>query len=102
MQSTIWFLKVKNVRPAEIHRLTVEVYGECAVNAGNMSKWCQLFKRFRTNKDGEEQSKCQSLVTDDWTEKMNANILQNRQFTISHNMPSALIYMLTTRRSSSV
>jgi hypothetical protein len=42
--SVIWFLNVKNVRPAEIHRQIVEGYGEGAMNEGSVSKWYQLFK----------------------------------------------------------
>jgi len=50
---------------------------------------------------GEEQSGCQSLVMDDLKGKVqNVRILHNRQFAISHIMPSALIYMPTTCRSS--
>jgi hypothetical protein len=69
----------------EIHSLIGEVQGGGAVEAGNMSKWCRLLKKFRTNMHGEEQSGRQSLVMDDLKGKVqNVCILHNRQFAISH------------------
>jgi hypothetical protein len=45
----IRFLNAKNVRPAEIHRHIVEVYGEGAMKAGSVREWCRLFViRFNT------------------------------------------------------
>jgi hypothetical protein len=85
----------------EIHSLTGEVQDEGAVNTGNVRKWCQLLKRFRTNMHDEEQSGRQSLVMDDLKEKVqNARILHKRQFATSHSMQSALIYKPTTWRGS--
>ena len=44
----IQFLNAKNVFPVEIQWQKVEVYGEGAVNEGNVRKWCWLFKEGRT------------------------------------------------------
>jgi hypothetical protein len=44
----IQFLNAKNVCPVEIQRQMVEVYGEGAVNEGNVKKWCWLLKEGRT------------------------------------------------------
>jgi hypothetical protein len=44
----IQFLNAKYVCPVEIQRQIVEVYGEGAVNKGNVRKWCLLFKEGRT------------------------------------------------------
>jgi hypothetical protein len=52
----IRFLKAKNVRPVKIHWQIVEVYGEGAVNEGNVRKWCRVFKEGRTNVHDEERS----------------------------------------------
>jgi hypothetical protein len=43
VRSVIRFLNAINVRPAEIHRQIVEVYGEDVMNKGNVRKWCRLF-----------------------------------------------------------
>ena len=45
----IRFLNAENFRPAEIYKQVVEAYGECALNEGNMRKWCRLFKEGRNN-----------------------------------------------------
>jgi hypothetical protein len=42
VQSVIRLLK--NIRPAEIHKQTVEVYGEGATKERNVRKQCRLFK----------------------------------------------------------
>jgi hypothetical protein len=47
-------LDAKNVHLPEIHRQIVEVYGEGAMIAGNVRKWCQLFKEGWTNVCDEE------------------------------------------------
>jgi hypothetical protein len=43
--SVIRLYNAKNIRPAEIHRQLVEVYGEGVMNEGNVRKWCRLFNR---------------------------------------------------------
>jgi hypothetical protein len=47
-QLVIRFLNYKNVCLVEIHWQIVETYGEGAMNKGNMTKWCWLFKEGRT------------------------------------------------------
>jgi hypothetical protein len=42
VRSVIRFLNAKKVRPAEIHRQLVKVYGEGVMNDGNVRKWCRL------------------------------------------------------------
>ena len=39
MRSVIWFLKPKNIHPAEIQRNIFEVCDEGAMNEKNVSKW---------------------------------------------------------------
>jgi hypothetical protein len=56
VQPVIWFLKAKNFRPAGIHRQITEVYGESAMNEGNVRKWCRLFKGSRMKVHGGERS----------------------------------------------
>jgi hypothetical protein len=50
-------------------KFTVSLAKYKVKDAGNVSKWCWLLKRFSTNMHGEEQSGCQSLVMDDLKEK---------------------------------
>ena len=35
------FLQVENVRPSEIHRRLLAVYGEHVMNGASVRKWCQ-------------------------------------------------------------
>jgi hypothetical protein len=75
----IIFLNAKNFLQAEIHRKSVEVYRDGAVNEGNVSKWCRLFEKGRTNLlDGERRA---PLVTHDLKETVNDRFLENRLFT---------------------
>jgi hypothetical protein len=41
------FRNAKNVRLAKIHRGIAEVFGEGALNRGNVRKWCRLFEESR-------------------------------------------------------
>jgi hypothetical protein len=40
----IQFLNSKNTHTVQIHRHNVGVYGEGAMNKGNVWKWCRLLK----------------------------------------------------------
>jgi hypothetical protein len=37
-------LQAENVRPSEIHRRIVAVYGEHVMNAASVRKWCTTFR----------------------------------------------------------
>lgn len=56
MRPAVWFLSTKNVRSVKMHSQIVEVYGEGALNEGNLRKWCLLFKEGRANVHDEERS----------------------------------------------
>lgn len=45
VRAAIWFLNAKNIRPAEIHRQLVEIYGKVVMNEGNVRN-CYLFLAF--------------------------------------------------------
>jgi hypothetical protein len=77
--SVIIFLNAKNFLQAEIHRKFVEVYGDGAVNKGNVRKWCRLFEEGRTNLLDEERRA--PLVTHDLKETVNVRLLENRRLT---------------------
>jgi hypothetical protein len=79
VRSVIRFLNAKNFLQAEIHRNFVEVYGDGALNEGNMRKWCRLFEEDRTNLLDEEGRA--PLVTHDLKETVNARFLEKRQLT---------------------
>jgi len=44
VRGVIRFLQVENVRPSEIHRRLVEIYGEHVMNAASVRKWCTMFR----------------------------------------------------------
>ncbi|GBM69716.1 hypothetical protein AVEN_88221-1 [Araneus ventricosus] len=43
VRSVIRFLNAKNVKPAEIHRQLVEIYGENVMTDGIVRKWVRQF-----------------------------------------------------------
>ncbi|GBN36936.1 hypothetical protein AVEN_119687-1 [Araneus ventricosus] len=49
MRSVIRFWNAKNVKPAEIHRQLVEIYGENVMTDGMVRKWIRQFNDGRTN-----------------------------------------------------
>ena len=42
VRGVIRFLQVENVRPSEIRRRLVAVYGEHVMNAASVRKWCTM------------------------------------------------------------
>lgn len=82
VRAVIRFLNAKRVRPAEIHRQLVEVYGEGVMNDGNVRKWCRLFNEGRTNIHDDERSGRPTVKSEDLVQKVDDEIRQNRRFTI--------------------
>lgn len=82
LRSVIRFLNAKNIRPAEIYRQIVEVYGKGVMNDGNVRKWCLLFNEGRTNIHDEDRSGRPTVISDELTQKVDEKIRQNRRFTI--------------------
>ena len=58
------FLQAENVRPSEIHRRLVTVYGEHVMNAASVRKWCTRFRNGRTDVHDAERSGRPSVITD--------------------------------------
>ena len=83
VQGVIWFLQGENVRPSEIHRRLVAVYGEHVTNAASVRKWCTMFRNGRTDVHDAERSGRPSVNTDVLKQKENHIIRENRHFTIS-------------------
>ena len=79
----IRFLLAENVRPSEIHRRLVAVYGEHVMNAASVRKWCTMFRNGRTDVHDAERSGRPSVITDALKQKTNRIIRENRHFTIS-------------------
>jgi len=79
----IWFLQAEYVRPSEIHRRLVAVYGEHVMNAASVQKWCTMFRNGRTDVRDAERSGRPSVITDALKQKLNCIIWENRHFTIS-------------------
>ncbi|GBN47492.1 hypothetical protein AVEN_8379-1 [Araneus ventricosus] len=79
VRSVIRFLNAKKIKPAEIHRQFVEIYGE---NDGMVRKWVRQFNDGRTNDHDEARSGRASVVNDGLVAKVNEKIRENRRFTI--------------------
>lgn len=82
VRSVIRFLNAKNVKPAEIHRQLVEIYGENVMSDGMVRKWVRQFNDGRTNVHDEARSGRPSCVTDGLVAQVNEKIRDNRRFTI--------------------
>ena len=83
VRGVIRFLLAENVRPCEIHRRLVAVYGEHVMNAVSVRKWCTMFRNGRTDVHDNERSGRPSVITDALKQKVNHIIRENRHFTIS-------------------
>jgi len=82
-RGVIRFLQTENVRPSEIHRRLVAVYGEHVMNAAIVRKWCTVFRNGRTDVHDAERSGRPSVIRDSLKKKVNRIIRENRHFTIS-------------------
>ncbi|GBL93360.1 hypothetical protein AVEN_219484-1 [Araneus ventricosus] len=82
VRSVIRFLNAKKVKPAEIHRQLVEIYGENVMTDGIVRKWVRQFDDGRTNVHDEARSWRPSVVSDGLVAKVNEKIRENRRFTI--------------------
>jgi len=83
VRGVIRFLQAENVRPSEIHRRLVVVYGEHVMNAASVRKWCTVFRNGRTDVQDSERSGWPSVITDASKQKVNRIIRENQHFTIS-------------------
>ena len=83
LRGVIRFLQAENVRPSEIHRRLVAVYGEHVMNAASVRKLCTMFRNGRKDVHDAERSGRPSVITDTLKQKVNRIIRKNRDFTIS-------------------
>ena len=82
-RGVIRFLQPENVRPSEIRRRLIAVYGEHVMNAASVRKWRTMFTNGRTDVHDVERSGRPSVITDALKQKVNSIIRENRHFTIS-------------------
>jgi [histone H3]-lysine36 N-dimethyltransferase SETMAR len=82
VRSVIRFLNAKNVKPAEIHRQLVEIYGVLVMSDGMVRKWVRQFNNGRTDVHDEARSGRPSVVNDGLVAQVNEKIRENRRFTI--------------------
>ncbi|GBM85930.1 hypothetical protein AVEN_97550-1 [Araneus ventricosus] len=82
VRSVIRFLNAKNVKPAEIQRKLIEIYGENLMIDGMVRKWVRQFNDGCTNVHDEARSGRPSVVIDGLVEKLNEKIRENSRFTI--------------------
>ncbi|GBO31810.1 hypothetical protein AVEN_17141-1 [Araneus ventricosus] len=74
VRSVIRFLNAKKVKPAEIHRQLVEIYGENVMTDGMVRKWVRQFNDGRTNVHDGARSGRPSVVNDGLVAKVNEKI----------------------------
>jgi Cdc6-like AAA superfamily ATPase len=92
----------EKVRPSEIHRRLVAVYGEHVMNADSVRKWCTMFRNGRTDVHDAERSGRPSVITDALKQKVNRIIRENRHFTISEvyeqypDVSRTVVYQIVT------
>ncbi|GBM00672.1 hypothetical protein AVEN_118021-1 [Araneus ventricosus] len=82
VRSVIRFLNAKKVKPAEIHRQLVEIYGENVMTDGMVRKWVRQFNDGRTNVHDEARSGRPSVANDGLVAEVNEKIRENRRFAI--------------------
>ncbi|GBO34485.1 hypothetical protein AVEN_95017-1 [Araneus ventricosus] len=82
VRSVLRFLNAKKVKPAEMQRQLVEIYGENVMTDGMVSKWVRQFNDGRTNAHDEARSGRPSVVNDGLVAKVNEKIRENRRSTI--------------------
>ena len=84
VRGVIRFLQAVNVRPSEIQRRLVAVYGEHVMNAASVRKWCTMFRNGRTDVHDAERSGRPSCHHRRIEAKGELRIIrENRHFTIS-------------------
>ena len=105
VRGVIRFLQAEKVRPSEIHRRLVAVYGEHVMNAASVRKWCTMFTNGRTDVHDAERPGRPSVITDALKQKVNRIIRENRHFTISEvyeqcpEVPRTVLYEIVTEHS---
>ncbi|GBN92910.1 hypothetical protein AVEN_13749-1 [Araneus ventricosus] len=82
VRSVIRFLNAKNVKPAEIHRQLVQIYGENVMTDRMVRKWVRQFNDGPVNVHDEARSGRPSVVEDGLVAKVNEKIRESRRFTI--------------------
>ena len=91
VRGVIRFLQAENVRPSEIHRRLVAVYGENVMNVASVRKWCTVFRNGRTDIHDAERSGRPSVITDAMKPKVNRIIRENGHFKITNNVWKCLV-----------
>jgi hypothetical protein len=59
------------------------MYGGGVMNEGNVRKWCCLFNVGTTGVHYEARYGCPSIITDDLKDRSDAQVRENRRFTIN-------------------
>jgi transposase len=82
VRAVIRFLNAQNIRPNEIYRQLIAVYGEGVMNESIVRKWCRMFNEGRTNVHDEERSGRPSLITKDSKNRIDKHIRTHTRFTL--------------------
>jgi len=95
VRGVIRFLQAKNVRPSEIHRRLVAVYGENVMNAASVRKWCTVFRNGRTDVHDAERSGRPSVITDALKQKVNRESTFHNLAKCMNNVRRCLVQLCT-------
>lgn len=82
VRAVIRFLNHKKIRPTEIHRQIVEVYGP-VMSVQHVRKWCREFLSGRTNLEDEQRSGRPSVISDELVRRIDEILRSDRRQTIS-------------------
>jgi len=102
VRGVIRILQAENLRPSEIHRRLVGIYGEHVMNVASVRKWFTMFRNGRTDVHDAERSGRPSVITDALKQKMNRIIRENQHFTVSEvyeqcpKMSRTVVYEIVT------
>ena len=103
VRGVIRFLQAENVRPSEIHRRLVAVYGEHVMNAASVRKLCTMFRNGRTDVHDAERSGRPSVITDAMKQKVNRIIRINiSQLAKCTNNVRKCLVQLCTKLSTNI
>ncbi|XP_050547292.1 protein GVQW3-like [Daktulosphaira vitifoliae] len=82
VRSVIRFLSQEGIIPTEIHCRLVKAYAPDGMNRQNVTKWVREFREGRKSVHDEERSGRPFLVTDDFIQKVEQFIREDRRLTL--------------------
>lgn len=81
VRAVIRFLDAKGLRPVDIFREILEIYGN-VINQRNVTKWCKLFYEGREELHDQQRSGRPSIKTADLIQKVDETVREDRRITM--------------------